>query len=96
MNSYALISFYLQVEKLFIFFTDGTNTDRDEDLTQYTRQIKNRGIRTIAVGVGSDTNATELATIASSENNVFRLDEFEELKLIIKDLTPIECQGDLP
>ncbi|KAJ7393311.1 hypothetical protein OS493_006281 [Desmophyllum pertusum] len=74
----------------------GTNTDRDEDLTQYTRQIKNRGIRTIAVGVGSDTNATELATIASSENNVFRLDEFEELKLIIKDLTPIECQGDLP
>ena len=81
------------MEKLFIFFTDGTNTDRNEDLTQYTRKIKNKGITTIAVGVGSDTNATELATIASSKNNVFRLDEFEELKLIIENLTPARCKG---
>jgi len=81
-----------KVEKLFIFFTDGTNTDRNEDLTQYTRKIKNKGITTIAVGVGSDTNATELATIASSKNNVFRLDEFEELKLIIENLTPAQCK----
>ena len=81
------------MEKLFIFFTDGTNTDRNEDLTQYTQKIKKKGITTIAVGVGSDTNATELATIASSKNNVFRLDEFEELKLIIENLTPAQCKG---
>ena len=84
------------MKKLFIFFTDGSNTDRSEDLTQYTREIKKRGIKTLAVGVGSETNSAELATIASSKDHVFQLDEFEELKLIIKDLTLPQCQGDLP
>ena len=84
------------MKKLFIFFTDGSNTDRSEDLTQYTREIKKRGIKTLAVGVGSETNSTELATIASSNDHVFRLEEFEELKLIIQDLTLPQCQGDLP
>ena len=81
------------MEKLFIFFTDGANTDRNEDLTQYTQKIKKKGITTIAVAVGSDTNATELAAIASSQNNAFRLDEFEELKLIIENLTSSQCKG---
>ena len=75
------------MEKLFIFFTHGTNTDRDEDLTQFTREIKKKGIRSLAVGVGSDTNSAELATIASSNNHVFKLEEFAELKLIIQNLT---------
>ena len=79
---------------MFIFFTDGTNTDRDEDLTQYTQEIKKKGIRSLAVGVGSDTNSTELATIASSKDYVFKLEEFEELKLIIQELTL--CQDGLP
>ena len=51
--------------------------------------------QTIAVGVGSDTNATELATIASSKNDVFRLDEFEELKFVIENLTPAQCKGNV-
>lgn len=83
------------MQKLFIFFTDGSNTDRNEDLTEYTRKIKDKGIKTIAVGVGTDINATELATIASSQNDVFRLDEFEELKFIIENLTPAQCKGNV-
>ena len=74
------------MKKLFIFFTEVSNTDRSEDLTQYTREIKSRGIKTLAVGVGNETNSTELqATIASSSDHVFQLEKFEEL-----------CQGDLP
>ena len=90
LSTLLCVSFF-KVNKLFIFFTDGTNTQTDEDLTQYTQLIKGRGIKTIAVGVGSDTNATELATIASSKNDVFRLDEFEELKFIIESLRNAQC-----
>lgn len=81
------------MEKLFVFFTDGTNTDPDADLTQYTRQIQSKGITTISVGVGNDTNINELTTIAGSRKNVIRLGEFEELKLIVEKLIPDQCKG---
>lgn len=82
------------MEKLFVFFTDGINTDRDEDLTQYTRQIQGKGITTISVGVGNDTDINELTTIAAgSRQNVIRLGEFEELKLIVDQLIPEKCKG---
>ena len=48
----------------------------------------------IAVGVGSgdDIDHNELETIASNAKYVFKKEEFEELKHIIKDLIP--CQAD--
>ena len=79
--------------KLFIFFTDGKNTDQDEDLTPYSQQIKAKGIETISVGVGNGTDLNELSIIASSPNNVIQLDEFEELKYIIEKLVPAECKA---
>ena len=86
-----LISFNLKVPKVFVFFTDGTNTDGD-DLTIYTRQLEERGIKTLAIGVGSDTDSDELTTIASgSKDNVFRIEEFEELKLVIQELITALC-----
>ena len=86
-----LISFRSKVRKVFVFFTDGTNTDGD-DLTVYTKELQNRGIKTLAIGVGSDTNEDELITIASgSKDNVFRIEEFEELKLVIQELITALC-----
>ena len=85
----------LKVKKLFIFFTDGKNTDREEDLTVYTEKIKKiPGMTAIAVGVGSgdDIDHNELETIASNAKYVFKKEEFEDLKHIIKDLIP--CQAD--
>ena len=79
--------------KLFIFLTDGKNTDQDEDLTQYSQQIKAKGIETISVGVGNGTDLNELRTIALSRNNVIQLEKFEELKYIIEKLVPVECKG---
>lgn len=85
------ISFHSKVPKVFVFFTDGTNTD-GEDLTLYTRQLQDKGIKTLAIGVGSDTNEDELITIASgSKDNVFKIDEFEELKLVIQELITALC-----
>ena len=78
--------------KLFIFFTDGKNADRYEDLIPYSQQLKAKGIETISVGVGSGTDLNELRTIASSPNNVIQLEEFEELKYIIEKLVPAECK----
>ena len=76
---------------MFVFFTDGTNSDGD-DLTDYTLQLEQRGVKTLAVGVGSETNKTELTIIASgSENNVFKIEEFEELKLVIQKLITALC-----
>ena len=86
-----LVSFYSKVPKVFVFFTDGTNTD-GEDLTVFTRQLEEKGIKTLAIGVGSDTNLDELTTIASgSKDNVFRIEEFEELKLVIQELITALC-----
>ena len=90
-----MFPFFFKVQKLFIFFTDGTNSNKGEDLTRYTRQLQQKGIKTFAVGVGPDTNYAELATIASSKDYVFQLEEFEELKYIIENLTPAQCKGKL-
>ena len=58
----------------------------------YTRQLQDKGIKTLAIGVGSDTNEDELITIASgSKDNVFKIDEFEELKLVIQELITALC-----
>ena len=85
------VSFSSKVPKVFVFFTDGTNTD-GEDLTVFTRQLEEKGIKTLAIGVGSDTNPDELTTIASgSKDNVFRIEEFEELKLVIQELITALC-----
>ena len=85
------IFFYLKVRKVFVFFTDGTDTF-GEDLTVYARELQDRGIKALAIGVGSDTNEDELITIASgSKDNVFRIEEFEELKLIIQELITALC-----
>ena len=76
---------------MFVFFTDGTDTLGD-DLTVYARQLQERGITTLAIGVGSDTNEDELITIASgSRDNVFKIGEFEELKLVIQELIRAVC-----
>ena len=92
-DHYVCFSFVFKVTKLFIFFTDGKNTDQDEDLTPYSQQIKAKGIETISVGVGNGTDLNELRIIASSPNNVIQLDEFEELKYIIEKLVPAECKA---
>jgi len=87
-NKYAMRD---KVPKVFVFFTDGTNTD-GEDLSVFTRQLEEKGIKTLAIGVGSDTNPDELTTIASgSKDNVFRIEEFEELKLVIQKLITALC-----
>lgn len=76
---------------MFVFFTDGTDSLGD-DLTVYTREMQEKGIKTLAIGVGSDTNEDELITIASgSKENVFRIEEFEELKLVIQELITALC-----
>lgn len=76
---------------MFVFFTDGTDTLGD-DLSFYARQLQEKGITTLAIGVGSDTNEDELITIASGfKENVFRIEEFEELKLVIQELITALC-----
>lgn len=86
---------FSQVKKLFIFFTDGKNTNPGEDLSVYSNRIKNiPGMTSIAVGVGNAVSRDELLTIASSPNEVFEIEEFEELKLLIDKLSPRECKED--
>lgn len=86
---------FSQVKKLFIFFTDGKNTNPGEDLSVYSNRIKNiPGMTSIAVGVGNAVSRGELLTIASSPNEVFEIEEFEELKLLIDKLSPRECKED--
>ena len=69
------------VTKLLIVLTDGSQTQDAgaEDPGDVADEIRNAGIRVIAVGIGKGVNTTELAHIAGDDKNVFSAGSFDEL-----------------
>ena len=62
------------VSKLLVVLTDGS-----EDPGDVADELRDMGIRVIAVGIGKGINSTELAHIAGDAKNVFSAASFDEL-----------------
>ena len=69
------------VNKVLILLTDGTQTqDNDaEDPAVVAKELRDRGIRVISIGIGKGVNPTELAGISGDQSNVFSADSFDQL-----------------
>ena len=69
------------IPKILILLTDGSQTqDADaEDPGDIAGELRESGITVIVVGIGSGTNATELAHMAGGADNAFSAASFDVL-----------------
>ena len=69
------------VNKVLIVLTDGSQTQdaAAEDPGVVAEELRNSGIRVLAVGIGKGVNGTELARIAGDSKNVYSAASFDEL-----------------
>ena len=83
--------------------TDGKQTVDDDHrergvlssdiLFKAVQPLKDKKVRVIALGIGSNTNIFDLLTIASTSNDVFLAENFEQLKGLVADLAQNKCPG---
>ena len=85
------------IPKILILLTDGSQTQDAgaEDPGVISNELRLSGITVIVVGIGSGTNATELAHMAGGADNAFSAASFDELigGDFIKQLTDKSCQA---
>ena len=69
------------VNKILIVLTDGRQTPDPNavGLKKASVPLRERGVRTYAIGVGHDINSEELESMAGSKENVFTVDSFQDL-----------------
>uniref|UniRef100_A0A7M5UX15 VWFA domain-containing protein n=1 Tax=Clytia hemisphaerica TaxID=252671 RepID=A0A7M5UX15_9CNID len=69
------------VNKVLIVLTDGSQTKDAgaEDPSDVAKELRDKGIRVISIGIGKGVNPTELARIAGDQSNVFSASSFDEL-----------------
>ncbi|KAK0047862.1 collagen alpha-1(XII) chain [Biomphalaria pfeifferi] len=80
------------VGKIAVVITDGNSND--PVLTaQAAAALKQSGVTTIAVGVGTNIAQSELLAIASSPSDVFNVNDFSVLEAIKKGLVQTACHG---
>ncbi|XP_070585916.1 integrin alpha-X-like [Erythrolamprus reginae] len=75
-------------KKLLIVLTDGISNENGTTFQQATEAANQKGITRYSIGVGKDfvTAQDELRRIASSNENVFRVESFDALKQLQKQL----------
>lgn len=64
-------------------------------LYEAVQPLKERGIRVISLGIGSNAKLEDLLTLASSDTDVYFAKDFKELKTLVTDLTEKNCPGRL-
>ncbi|KAH9509509.1 hypothetical protein Btru_046066 [Bulinus truncatus] len=80
------------VGKIAVVITDGNSNEPARTATA-AQALKQSGVTTIAVGVGSNIAQSELQAIASSPSNVFNVNDFTVLDAIKKNLVQTACHG---
>lgn len=79
------------VRQLMIIITDGVSHDR-ERLNDTARELRDKGITVIAVGVGA-ANQDELETMAGKRENTIHVDNFDKLGDIYQSLQETLCNN---
>lgn len=79
---------------ILILITDGISENKTATIYE-SKMLKQKGVKTIVIGVSSGVDRFELQAIASTPSSrfVFSVDNFRSLKTIIDDLTYKTCKG---
>ena len=56
-------------------------------------RLKSKGAPVFSLGIGEDVDTSELARVASSPDNVFTVDSYEDLDSKVKDMKRGLCIG---
>lgn len=83
------------VERVVVVLTDGKSSDNPSTVSE-AAATKAKGIKIIAIGVGSGTDHQELLDIASSEETMFQVRSYSELDSIMDSLGAKTCIGEAP
>ena len=55
--------------------------------------LKDKNVKVLSLGIGKGANLLELLTLASTSNDVFLAENFDQLKGLVTDLTQNKCPG---
>lgn len=85
-------------KKVALVITDGEQTKKDNSklsvdqiLAQAAQPLKDKGVRVIALGIGTKVNMENLETIASDKRLVFKASSFYSLLQIVTSLKKGTC-----
>ena len=81
-----------------IVITDGKQTDPDdlpEPLAMVAARLRDRGVRIVAVGIGSLENLDQeqLFDVAGDRADVVLAEDFDVLKTTLEEITARACPG---
>ncbi|XP_066266331.1 collagen alpha-3(VI) chain-like [Branchiostoma lanceolatum] len=78
------------VTKIAVVITDGISQD---DVKRPARRMRQAGIVTIAIGVGTNLDSDQLLAIAGDEKTLLSLDDFDRLQDLTTKLPTMLCDG---
>jgi len=78
------------VPKIVIVITDGESDNNNATLSE-AKKLKDRGYNIVSIGIG-DLKEQELIDMASSPNDVFKVDDFDKVLLILSSISLSACQ----
>ena len=78
------------VTKIAVVITDGISQD---DVNRPARRMRQAGIVTIAVGVGTNLDSDQLLAIAGDQDTLLSLDDFDRLQDLTSTLPTMLCDG---
>lgn len=81
-----------RVPNIAIVITDGKSNINEEETKAEADLAKGQGIRMIAVGITDNVNPTELRDIASDDQSLFVVENFEILMQQLDDIARTTCQ----
>jgi len=82
---------------ILIVLTDGKTNPGSKPYPEVLRSLQQKGVRTIAVGIGRGVNRDELMAIAmNNPHYVVQVDRFEQLKEKLDVILADSCQGVQP
>ncbi len=76
--------------KIVIVITDGESDNNTATLSE-TKKLKDRGFNIVTIGIGN-LKEQELIDMASSLNDVFKVDDFDKVLLILSSISLSACQ----
>ena len=76
--------------KIVIVITDGVSDNNNLTLSE-AKKLKDRGFNIVSIGIG-DLKEQELIDMASSPNDVFKVDDFDKVLLILSSISLSACQ----